>query len=119
MKKIVHLVLFLFFSFSLVGQNPGEWVWLHGSNLPNSTGTYGVQGIPSSTNNPHGLYEACEWTDADGNFWLFGGWGPGGGIYSDLWKYDLALGMWTWMNGPGTPGSAGNFGTLGVPSITN
>src|SRR5690242_16901790 len=98
MKKI--LLLTFAFSFYFVfsySQNPGEWMWIHGSNTINSTGNFGTQGVPSPTNEPPALYEPCEWTDLTGKFWLYGGEGSAGG--NDLWRYDPATNEWTWMTG--------------------
>ncbi len=112
------LTLFIFSSVNCFSQNPGEWVWLHGDTITNQSGNFGTQGLPSPTNNPPGLYEACEFTDPNGNFWLFGGALPTG-RYADLWRYDPLLNEWTWMKGLGILGYAGSFGVLGVPSPTN
>ncbi|MEO5569738.1 MAG: kelch repeat-containing protein, partial [Bacteroidia bacterium] len=98
----------------------GEWVWLKGDSVPNQPGNYGVQGVPSPTNNPPSLYEPCEWTDLNGNFWMFGGSGiTPGGYYGDLWKYNLLTNEWNWMKGTGITNDPGNYGTQGIPSMTN
>jgi len=91
----------------------GEWVWIKGDSIPNQPGNYGVQGVPSPTNNPPALYEPCEWTDLNGNFWMFGG------NYNDLWKYDRITNEWTWVKGSGSIWDPGNYGTQGVPSPSN
>ena len=119
MKNIIYLVLV--FAFHLAAaQPPGEWMWIHGSNIANSTGNFGTQGVPSPTNEPPALYEPAGFTDAGGNFWLFGGSNNSlGSIYADLWKYDPSTNMWTWMKGPGISGYGGSYGTRGVPSPTN
>ena len=94
--------------------------WIHGSNTQNSTGNFGVQGVPSPTNEPPALYEPGEFTDNNGNFWLFGGSNNAlGTIYADLWKYDPVTNMWTWMKGPGTSNYSGSYGIQGVPSPLN
>jgi hypothetical protein len=116
--------LLLYFSFlifnSAFAQPPGEWMWIHGSNTINSIGSFGTQGVASAANEPPALYEPCEFTDANGNFWLYGGSNnSSSSIYADLWKYNPATSMWTWMKGPGTSGYAGSYGVKGVPSITN
>src|SRR5687767_4609110 len=80
-------------------QNPGEWMWIHGTNTTNNTGSFGIQGVSSPLNKPPGLYTSCGWTDLNGNFWLFGGWFNGN--YGDLWKYDPVINEWTWMKGTG------------------
>jgi hypothetical protein len=101
-------------------QTPGEWVWLHGDSISNNPGNFGIQGVPSATNYPPSLYEACEWTDNSGNFWLWGGLHPTPySVYSDLWKYNPLTNEWTWIKGPGTANPIGNYGVQGVPSTTN
>ena len=96
---------------------PGEWTWMHGSNVSNTFGNFGVQGVSSPSNVPPAMYETCEFKDINGNFWLYGG--VGGGTHNDLWKYDPVINEWTWMKGNNSPGDPGVFGTLGVPSSTN
>jgi len=119
MKKLIYL--FILFAFqSAIAQPPGEWMWLHGSNVTNSTGNFGTQGVPSPSNEPPAVYEPCEFTDLNGNFWFFGGSDNSlGTIYADLWKYDPLTNMWTWMKGPGTSYYPGSYGIKGVPSPSN
>jgi len=46
------------------------------------------------------------WKDPAGDFWIFAGndssFFTGGGSHNDLWKYNIATSMWTWVNGPST-----------------
>jgi PKD repeat protein len=93
-------------------------MWLHGSNVVNSAGSYGIQGVSSPANVPPAFYEACEWTDLSGNFWLLGGY-HNAASYGDLWKYDRITNEWTWMRGTTIPDDVGNFGTRGIPAISN
>jgi hypothetical protein len=118
MKKIFSAFILSFFLNSSYAQ-PGEWVWIHGANTVNSAGSFGVQGVSSPTNEPPAFYEACEWTDLNGNFWLFGGLPSGFSAYGDLWKYDPVTNEWTWMKGSGLAGNTGNFGIQGVSSPAN
>lgn len=41
------------------------------------------------------------------------------GYLSDIWKYHISSGMWTWVGGPSTVDSAPVYGNKGVPSIDN
>src|SRR5690349_13146928 len=72
-------ILFLFFLCSLFWTNSnaqfGEWTWMHGDSIWGSPGNYGTLGVSSPTNEPPAVYETCEWTDLNGNLWIFGGWG--------------------------------------------
>ena len=73
MKKLILLLCCIScFGLSAFSQG-GTWTWMKGSNLVNSPGNYGTQGIPGSANNPPARYQAAYWTDFNGDFWLFGG----------------------------------------------
>ena len=104
----------------------GQWTWMGGSNMPNGSGVYGTQGTPASGNIPGARYWATAWTDAAGNFWLFGGTGYGstgnyesGQDLNDLWEY--SGGEWTWVGGSdiNSPGATGVYGTEGTPAAGN
>jgi len=68
-----------------------QWAWMGGSSIVNQFGVYGTLGTPSIGNIPGSRTSAASWSDASGNFWLFGG----QGYYStgtaaplnDLWEY--------------------------------
>ena len=69
----------------------GEWAWMGGQNIVNQAGIYGTQNVAASSNIPGARSGAVGWTDATGNFWLFGGRGLDsnaalGGL-NDLWEY--------------------------------
>ncbi|MEO5571492.1 MAG: kelch repeat-containing protein [Bacteroidia bacterium] len=127
MKKIITSLipplgvrgLFIFyFLFGECFSQAGEWVWIKGDSIPNQSGNYGVQGVPSPTNNPPSLYEPCEWTDMNGNFWLFGG-VVGSVTLNNLWKFEISSNEWTWMKGPGIANDSGSYGIQGIPSLLN
>jgi len=123
MKKTLTLLLFYcaFFVVHRASGQAGEWVWLHGDSTFAGTGNFGTQGVPSPLNEPPHLYECCEWTDLNGNFWMYGGLDDNAGIqiHNDLWKYDPLTNEWTWMSGTNTLGDQGNFGVQGIPSPAN
>jgi PKD repeat protein len=114
MKKNILLIAFVC-AFSLLqfaSAQSGMWTWVKG----NSPAVFGTMGVSSPLNNPEQVYEGCEWTDQNGNFWLFGN------SYSEintLWKYNPVTNEWTWMNGSQTPNDPGNYGVMGVPSPLN
>ncbi|HWW17251.1 MAG TPA: kelch repeat-containing protein [Candidatus Saccharimonadales bacterium] len=73
------------------------------------------------------------WTDASGNFWLFGGFGLDANVTSsalnDLWEFSPASSEWTWVSGANTAGTnysglyavygqQGVYGVLGAPSAS-
>jgi len=41
------------------------------------------------------------------------------GELSDLWKYTVSTGEWTWMNGPNIVNQIGTYGTQGTPAPAN
>ncbi|MBB1286573.1 T9SS type A sorting domain-containing protein [Flavisolibacter sp. BT320] len=98
-----------------------EWAWVSGDSLNGQHGVYGTKGIPSSQNKPGGRAGAVSWTDASGNFWLFGGYGlaGSGGILNDLWKYNPSTGEWAWVSGDNITGQPGVYGPKGTAASTN
>jgi N-acetylneuraminic acid mutarotase len=101
-----------------------EWTWIKGTNTINENGTYGLQGVASTTNSPGGRVGAQSWVDAANNLWLFGGEGlPGTGAISgylnDVWKYEITTGEWMWVKGSAIIDQNGFYGTQGVPSYMN
>jgi len=101
----------------------GLWTWINGEISPmGQYGTYGTQGVPDLNNWPGSRIPNFTWTDADGLFWMFGGFGAGEsgfGNLSDLWNYNPDTGLWTWINGSKTPGQAAVYGTQGVGAPGN
>jgi len=94
-----------------------NWTWINGSNATNATGLYGTKCVTSSSNLPGARYEnRTAWTDANGNFWMFGG---GSLLWNDLWMYCVSSNQWTWESGDTVSGAAGNWGTINVTSPTN
>ncbi|MGA3373888.1 MAG: Ig-like domain-containing protein, partial [Terracidiphilus sp.] len=112
-----------------------EWTWMGGS-VGNGliSGVYsGGLGAPAATDIPGSRNSAASWTGANGNFWLFGGYGTdassNSGYLNDLWKFEPSLGTygeWAWMGGSSAMssggygyGQPGTHGTLGTPSAAN
>jgi hypothetical protein len=96
-----------------------EWAWIKGASTGGQSGMYGSLGVAAMSNNPGARQTSATWTDASGNFWLFGGFGldSTGSLLSlnDLWKY--SSGEWVWMSGANTGNQIGTYGTLGVPAM--
>ena len=118
MKKY-FFIYFILSSLLTVAQPPGEWTWMSGTSAPNALGVFGIQGIPSASNHPPGLYEVANWKDNQGNFWLYGGIGPGIFVYGDLWKFNPLTLEWTWVYGTGNVGITPSYGVKGVASPSN
>jgi hypothetical protein len=100
----------------------GQWTWVSGSKLVNHAGTYsGAVG----TLFPGARWTPVSWTDASGNFWLFGGFGydKNGtlGVLNDLWEY--TGGNWVFVSavipGSDTVDQKGIYGTQGVAAAGN
>jgi hypothetical protein len=99
-----------------------NWTWINGDNTTNNLGVYGTKGVASPANKPGARSLATTWTDTSGNLWLFGGSGYSASTYgflNELWKYNIALGQWTWVSGDNTPNSFGIYGTKGVAAAGN
>lgn len=98
-----------------------QWTWNGGSDLVYGAGTYGTKGIASASNWPGARGDALTWVDAEGNFWLFGGFGFDStgtrGYLNDLWKYSGR--EWTWVSGSQLVNHSGSYGTLGTANASN
>ena len=117
MKIVFTLILFCFIS-SSYGQ-AGEWTWMHGDTIPSAPDVWGIKGIPSPNNRPGYRGQSISWIDASGKFWLFGGIRRVNNYIAymnDLWKFDPATNMWTWMGGPRYENSPGYYGPQNVAS---
>src|SRR5665213_958063 len=88
-----------------------QWTWMGGnSSIPctqvvetiqcGKPGVNGTQGTPATTNIPGSRDYAVSWTDSNGNFWLFGGYGLDSngtlGSLNDLWEFNPTTSAWTW-----------------------
>jgi N-acetylneuraminic acid mutarotase len=111
----------------------GIWAWMSGSKTtpgaPNGVpGTYPAMGASSAESSPGSRESSVNWTDKDGNLWLFGGSGFDAqgvaGDLNDLWQFLPSTEEWAWMGGkktlPGANGGwSGVYGTLGASSPKN
>jgi hypothetical protein len=101
----------------------GEWTWVSGSFVANQNGSYGTQGTAGAGNSPGARFYAVGWIDKQGNLWLFGGAGfdatGAPGALSDLWKFTVSSGEWTYVGGPSVVNQNGVYGTQGTPALAN
>lgn len=99
------------------------WTWVSGSPVRYQSGVYGTLGSPDPANIPGARVGAASWTDEDGRFWLFGGFGYDGvgakGRLNDLWAFDPATLQWTWVSGSDAVEEAATFGTKGEADPEN
>ena len=97
------------------------WTWVGGADVAGVGGTYGTLGTADPANMPGARDSAVSWTDASGNFWLFGGHGYDSvrtaDNLNDLWKF--SGGEWTWVSGSNVVNQLGIYGTLGVGDPAN
>lgn len=96
----------------------GLWAWMGGSNEIDQRPLYGTMGSPAAGNMPGGRESSVNWIDADGKFWLFGGvgfaaTGASFGTLNDIWNYNPATGLWTWVKGSTSIDSYAQFGPVG------
>lgn len=101
-----------------------NWTWIKGSNQGSALGVYGTKCVTDSGSNPSHRYESrTSWSDADGNFWMFGGIYPASlfsnVLLNDVWMYCVSTNQWTWEAGDSTSSTVGNWGTIGVLSPSN
>ncbi|HML75650.1 MAG TPA: kelch repeat-containing protein [Anaerohalosphaeraceae bacterium] len=101
----------------------GLWTWVSGLSVTNQPGTYGIKGIAGAANVPGARSGSVSWTDDEGNFWLFGGYGYDStgamGYLNDLWKYDISMGLWVWMSGSNLRNQSGFYGVHGQSNPLN
>ncbi|MGA3131874.1 MAG: kelch repeat-containing protein [Terracidiphilus sp.] len=114
----------------------GQWAWESGASastggtggcrfLPGYLGVFGVEGVPAPNNVPGARSPGANWTDNNGNFWIFGGETATGqpdygcNVTNDLWMFNPTTKEWTWMSGSDTfsgdqfVSPAGVYGMLG------
>lgn len=66
-----------------------QWTWMAGSDVTNTSGSFGTSGVAAAGNIPGAMNDASSWKDGSGNAWLFGGTGYGKtglGTLNNLWK---------------------------------
>jgi Galactose oxidase, central domain len=95
----------------------GQWTQVKGSIGTDQNGVYTGA---AATLTPGSRVNPVSWTDASGNFWLFGGFGYDGsgniGFLNDLWEY--TGGNWVWVSG-GTTNLANQNGVYGTPGTAS
>ncbi|HLG34872.1 MAG TPA: kelch repeat-containing protein [Bacteroidia bacterium] len=90
-----------------------NFTWIAGSNARDQLGTYGTLGVEASANKPGARVHSAIWTQSNGDFWMFGGYGRGAsgldGYLNDLWKYNVSTGYFAWMSGDNTIDNTGVY----------
>lgn len=91
-----------------------QWAHMKGSLGATPAPVYGVQGVASINTEPGGAqFGHPAWTDQQGRLWMYSL-----NFSDDMWMYDPATGMWTWVKGSGG-GSVVSYGTQGVAAASN
>lgn len=93
------------------------WAWISGQQKAGFAGVYKVVGLPDAATEPASRGGARTWVDADGALVLFGG--LGAGLRDDVWSYQPATGVWTWLKGSRTAAAKPLYGTLHVGAEPN
>ncbi|MFY7880425.1 MAG: kelch repeat-containing protein [Lacibacter sp.] len=127
MKAFSVLLLFIATGTYTWGQiSVNQWTWINGDSTSFNNvlvGDFGLRNIQSSTNHPSARQGGVRWTDSEGNFWLMGGNGfdalGNSGLLNDLWKYNTATRVWTWVGGSNQINALSIYGTKGVSSLSN
>lgn len=97
-----------------------SWTWVSGDDTPNQPGVYGIQGVPDAANKPGGRSSSSAFVGKAGVFWVFGGFdASAGGVINDLWKYEPATNLWTWMSGDQVGWQDGVYGIKGMADPAN
>lgn len=95
----------------MYNKTTNNWVWKGGVKNAdfgfNRHANYGTLGVYSPSNIPGARVNGKTWTDAQGNFYLYGGYGfdetsTTEGYLNDVWKFDVSLNQWVWLNGAKT-----------------
>ena len=124
LASLILCFLMLGFPGSAVHAQTNEWTWMAGLDTTNpevlsDPSVYGTQGVFAPGNMPGGRNYITNWTDLNGNFWLYGGGSSGDGltlIWDGLWEFDPKLNEWAWIAGGDSSDSSANgiYGTVGV-----
>lgn len=128
-KSYTALFLFGFLillpSIGVIGQNHhhNQWVWMSCDSNMNRKGTYGIKGVANPSNQPGVRYAATNWTDNNGKFWVYGGMAEQlssvNRNYADLWMFDPATNLWTWIGGDSSANAKSRYGVQSVPDVNN
>jgi gliding motility-associated-like protein len=71
-----------------------QWTWMNGPNTINDAGNYGTMGISAVSNQPPARSGYAASQDTALNLLVFGG-----SNRNDVWKYNIATNLWTWVAG--------------------
>jgi gliding motility-associated-like protein len=80
-----------------------QWAWMGGTKNSNDKGHVTFTCVASKEDYPASRLESTScWTDACGNFWMYGGYDDiryPADVFSDFWVYDYTADKWTTIHG--------------------
>lgn len=75
------------------------WTWVGGTSNPNDAGNFGTKGVAAVSNVPPARMSFTKWQNGN-KLYIFGGQENDNGFsYNDVWQYNIATGLWTWVHG--------------------
>ncbi|MGB0431625.1 MAG: choice-of-anchor D domain-containing protein, partial [Bacteroidia bacterium] len=95
------------------------WTWVSGNDVINTKSVHGTTGVAASSNIIGATESPSSWLDANGDFWVFGGYGIVGSNYTyknELWKWDGS--NWTFIKGDKTAATS-TYGIKGTANANN
>lgn len=102
-----------------------RWTYLLGNtDVEINDGEFGSKGIGTASNEPRSRWHGATWTGQDGKLWFFGGINYNNEIndiawLNDIWFYDPATNVYTWMGGSTEKNASGVYGIKGEPSTAH
>lgn len=91
-----------------------QWALMNGTLTTGLPPVYGTMGTPGPTVTPgQAEFGHPSWATASGTLWMYGN-----NSSTDMWRWDIALGQWAWMNGYGGANPP-VYGVQGIPAAAN
>lgn len=90
------------------------WTWVNGDDVGGGA-VYGTRGVADPANQPGARSSSSAAVGKNGELWMFGGFGR----INDLWKYEPASNLWTWVSGDQVGWQEGIYGTKGIADPDN
>lgn len=103
-------------------QLTNKWEYYGGNTeLELNDGNYGSRGVPNTSNEPRSRWHGASWVDSQDRLWFFGGLNENQAIgnigwINDLWMYDPAQRVYTWMGGSEEVNGSAVYGDKGESS---
>ncbi|MDH5379922.1 MAG: T9SS type A sorting domain-containing protein [Cyclobacteriaceae bacterium] len=97
-----------------------QWTWINGADDHDQIveAVRSEMGVADPNNHPGSRSGMMSWVGSDNNFYFFGG-GSYSSLYSDIWRFSPATGLWTWVSGSDASNEESYVGTKGITSELN